>query len=74
VGLEADPRDPNTLWISMRTWAGTADGRILKTTDAGATWSDITGNIPCKTPQILRFNAATNELWAGWVGLYKIKQ
>ncbi len=74
VGMEADPRDPKTFWISAITWNSSSDGGIFKTTDAGATWHEITGDIPCAKPQVLRFNAETNELWAGWVGMYRLKQ
>jgi photosystem II stability/assembly factor-like uncharacterized protein len=74
VGLEADPRDPKTLWISTTTWDGSANGAVYKTTDGGATWQDITGNLPYVKPQILRFNPATNELWCGFVSLNKLKQ
>ncbi|MET3871817.1 hypothetical protein J3R74_001687 [Puniceicoccus vermicola] len=34
----------------------------------------MAGDIPYNHPQVLRFNPATNELWAGYVGPYKIKQ
>lgn len=74
VGLEADPRDPKTLWFSTIKHGGTAWGHIMKTTDGGATWQDITGDIGYRKPMVLRFNPATNELWAGGVGLFKTKQ
>lgn len=74
VGLEVDPRDDKTLWISSTTWDDSAHGAVRKTVDGGATWTDITGNLPYRKPLILRFNPATNELWAGGVGLFKIKQ
>lgn len=74
VGIETHPTDPQTLWISDIVWSGAAIGGIYKTTDGGQTWAEITGNIPFVHPQILRFNPKTNELWAGWVGLYKLKQ
>jgi photosystem II stability/assembly factor-like uncharacterized protein len=74
VGLEADPRDPQVLWISRITWGEDALGNILKTTDGGKTWTDITGDIPYRKPLILRFNPEANELWAGGVGLFKLKQ
>ena len=74
VGLEADPRDEKTLWISSVTWDEGAHGSVRKTTDSGATWTDVTGNLPYHKPLILRFNPATNELWAGGVGLFKIQQ
>jgi len=73
-GIEVDPRDAKTIWISQTTWDGSNQGGVFKTTDGGVTWQNITGNLPYAKPQILRFNPETNELWAGWVGLYKIKQ
>ncbi|WFB36179.1 hypothetical protein P3T73_00165 [Kiritimatiellota bacterium B12222] len=74
VGIEVHPDAPNTLWISANVWSHDAKGAIYKTTDGGNTWSDITGNIPFNHPQVLRYNPATQELWAGYVGIYKIKQ
>ncbi len=74
VGFEVHPREPGTLWVSATTWDSSSKGAVYKSKDGGATWSDITGNLPFVKPQVLRFNSATNELWAGYVGLYKIKQ
>lgn len=74
VAIEQHPTDPRTLWIGVTTWNNSAQGGVFKTTDGGATWTDITGDIPCRKPRVLRFNPATQELWAGWVGLYKLKQ
>ena len=74
VGIEVHPRAPKTVWVSTTTWDNSANGAIYKTTDGGTTWTDITGSIPYIRPQVLRFNPETNELWAGYVGLYKIKQ
>lgn len=70
MGLEEDPRALGTLWISFDG----GKGGVYKTADGGATWTEITGNIPFLYPQILRFNPATNELWAGGVGLFRVKQ
>ncbi|MES2658955.1 MAG: hypothetical protein V4689_10070 [Verrucomicrobiota bacterium] len=74
VGLEVHPSDPKTIWISSTVWSGDAEGGIYKTTDGGVTWKEITGDTQFIRPQILRFNPATNELWAGYVGLFKLKQ
>ena len=74
VGLEIDPSDPKTLWLSQVDWSEDAQGAILKTTDGGTTWNDITGDIPYRKPIILRFNPITRELWAGGVGLFRLKQ
>lgn len=74
VGLEVDPRDPKVIWVALTRWDSAAGGGVFKSADGGATWQDLTGDLPCVKPQILRFNPATSELWAGHVGLYKIKQ
>lgn len=74
LGLEADPRDNRVLWISVITWDGSSRGGVYKTVDDGVSWQEITGNLPYVKPQILRFNPATQELWAAGAGLFKLKQ
>jgi photosystem II stability/assembly factor-like uncharacterized protein len=74
VGLEVDPRDARTIWLSRVTWDSRAEGSVHRTSDGGATWQDITGDLPYCKPTVLRFNPATDELWAGGVGLFKIRQ
>lgn len=49
-------------------------GGVHRSEDVGESWQDMTGDIPYNHPQILRYNPLTRELWAGCVGLYKIKQ
>ena len=68
VAVAGDPVDRMTFYF------GACAGGIWKTTDGGTAWQDITGGIPYVKPLVLRFNPATSELWAGGVGLYKIKQ
>ncbi|MEA3209940.1 MAG: hypothetical protein QOE70_2997 [Chthoniobacter sp.] len=74
LGIEVDPRNAATMWISMTTWDGSNNGAVYKTSDSGVTWQDITGNLPYVKPLIIRFNPTTNELWAGGVTLQKLKQ
>ena len=62
------------MWISRVGWGDSSTGRIAKTTDGGATWQDITGDIPHRNALVLRYDPASNYLWAGSVGLYRIKQ
>ena len=74
VGLDVHPRDPKTIWIAVTSWSSSNEGGVYKTTDGGETWQDITGDLPYRKPLVLRFNPVTDELWAGGVGLYKLKQ
>ena len=74
VGLEIDPRDSKTMWLALTGWDATARGGIYKTSDGGATWQEITGDLPYVKPLVLRFNPVTRELWAGGVGLFRVKQ
>lgn len=74
VGIETHPKDLDTIWISCVTWDQASDGGVYKTTDSGKSWTNITGDLPYRKPLNLRFNPHTNELWAAYVGIYKIKQ
>ncbi len=74
VGIEVDPRDPRTMWISAVTWDNSSNGGVYKTTDGGVTWTDFTGTLMHRKPQVLRFNPKTNELWSGQTAMHKIQQ
>ncbi|HCE45812.1 MAG TPA: hypothetical protein DET40_19890 [Lentisphaeria bacterium] len=74
VGIAIDPANEQRIWISRTTWDGGAKGGIYRTTDGGKTWAEITGDIGYRKPQILRYNAETKELWAGGVGIFRLKQ
>lgn len=74
VGMEIDPANENRIWISKVAWGSGNQGGVFRTTDGGATWEEITGELPYRKPLILRYNPQTHELWAGGVGLFKIKQ
>jgi len=72
VGLEVNPKDEKMIWLSRVTWGAGAVGSVHQSTDGGANWRDITGDLPYVKPTVLRFNPSTRELWAGGVGLYKL--
>lgn len=74
VGLEVDPTNPKRVWFSKVPWDASARGGVYESTDGGATWSEITGDIPCRKPLVLRYNSDTHELWAGSTGLYKTRR
>ncbi len=71
VGIETDPRDPRTMWISAVTWDNSDNGGVYQTTDGGANWVEVTGDLSHRKPQILRFNPGTHELWSGQTVLHK---
>lgn len=74
VGLEIDPQNPNRIWVSKVSWGGDVRGGIFRTTDGGQTWESILGDNPYVKPLVLRYNSETKELWAGGVGLFKLRQ
>jgi photosystem II stability/assembly factor-like uncharacterized protein len=74
VGIATDPADSQRMWLSRTSWDSSSTGGIFRTTDGGASWHEITGDIPFRKPQILRYNAATHDLWAAGVGIFKIAQ
>lgn len=74
VGIAIDPQDEKRAWISRVSWDSSDRGGILRTTDGGATWHEITGDIPFRKPQILRYNAETRTLWAAGVGIFTLQQ
>ncbi len=74
VGIAIDPTNEQRIWISRTTWNGAAYAGIFRTTDGGKSWEEITGDIPIKKQQLLRYNPETKELWSGGPGLFKLKQ
>jgi len=73
MGIAVDPADPLRIWISRVTWGEGATGGIYGTADGGQTWTEITGDIGYRKPILLRYDAASGELWAGGVGLFKTR-
>ncbi len=74
IGIAIDPKNENRIWCSSVTWGSDDTGSILRSTDGGKSWTDITGDIPYKKPLVLRYNSATSELWAVGPGAFKTKQ
>jgi photosystem II stability/assembly factor-like uncharacterized protein len=73
VAVETDPADTRRMWFATTTWDGSAEGGVFETRDAGATWQEITGNLPYRKPLLLRYNPVTRELWAAGVCLFKCR-
>ena len=72
--MERRSRDPNTMWFTATTWGSDARRRRLQDHRWRRHLAGDHRRPPYRKPMVLRFNPATNELWAGGVGLYKIKQ
>ena len=58
VGIAIDPKDPNTAYV-------VDPGRVFRTTDAGNTWAEVTGNLGTFAPGKLRSIAYSTEASAG---------
>jgi len=41
--IAVDPRDENLLYVSLFMWGGPT---VFRSTDRGASWSDVSGNVP----------------------------
>ncbi|MCX7044629.1 MAG: hypothetical protein NTX50_03950 [Candidatus Sumerlaeota bacterium] len=74
VAVETDPTDAKRMWYAATTWGGGSDGGVYETRDSGATWQEITGDLPYRKPLILRYNPDTRELWAAGVCIYKCRR
>lgn len=47
--VHASPRDANTVFVALNDWQrGNYKPYIVKSTDRGRTWTNITGNLPAK--------------------------
>ena len=74
VGIAVDPADENRVWISASTWNGNREGGIYESLDGCRTWTEITGDIAYTKPLVLRYNAATKELWAAGPAAFKTRR
>lgn len=75
IGLAYNPAHQSTVWFSDTNWGPLArPGGVYRTTNGGKTWENITGDLPYRKPLILRYDSAAHQLWAGGVGLFKLRQ
>jgi len=74
MNVELDPANSKRWWLSRTTWDATTIGGVYETTNGGKTWRSILGDLPSGRPLVLRYNAATKELWAAGPGLFLLKR
>ncbi len=74
VALETDPADAARLWFAATTWSNQAQGGVYETRDSGATWQEITADLPYRKPLVLRYNPSRRELWAAGVALFRCRR
>jgi photosystem II stability/assembly factor-like uncharacterized protein len=48
-----DPRSPRTIYVSLMGWS---QQRIWKSTDAGGTWKDVSGDLPGMPIRMIAIN------------------
>jgi len=64
-----DPSDPQIAWV---TFSGFGTGHVWKTTNRGATWTDVSGNLPNIPVNAIAHVFPQSELVVGTdVGLYR---
>ena len=74
LGMTVDPSKASRIFVSTTAdWDSEAEGGIYMSEDGGESWKDITGDIPFKKPDVLRYDVKTGELWAACVGIYRLK-
>ena len=73
-GITFDPENTKRIWVAGTNWSGSSNGGIFESTDGGETWTEITGDIGYRRPLIVRYNPATQELWAAGVGAFRTKR
>ncbi|HEX6315614.1 MAG TPA: hypothetical protein VFZ73_12180, partial [Gemmatimonadaceae bacterium] len=64
----ASPRDANTVFVSLNNWQrGDYKPYIVRSTDRGRTWTNITGNLPARHNvwSVLQDHVNANLLFAG---------
>ena len=64
----ASPRDANTVFVTLNNWQrGDYKPYVVKSTDRGRTWTNITGNLPDKHDvwAIVQDHVNGNLLFAG---------
>lgn len=74
VAIETDPSDPKRIWFAATTWGNAPEGGVYESCDGGASWLEITGDLPYRKPLVLRYNPATRELWSAGVCLFKCRR
>ncbi len=73
IGVATDPANPDRLWYSASTWDLNAQrGGIYESTDGGQTWTDISGDIGYRKSLVLKYNPATQDLWAAGNGVFRL--
>ena len=74
VDFEIDPANTSRMWLTRTSWDATTLGGVFETTDGGKNWHSIVGNLPCTRPLILRYNAATKQLWAAGPAMFTLQR
>jgi autotransporter-associated beta strand protein len=64
-GITVDPRNRDTLYVVASDPAGSGNGRVYVTTDAGRTWTNITGNLPDLPTWKLVIDPRSGSLYVG---------
>ena len=61
--IAAHPRDPRTLWVTLRGYR--AGQKVFRSTDAGETWTNVSGILPNIPANCITIDPLSNDLYVG---------
>ena len=71
VGIATDPGNPRRIWFSAISFGTNSAGGVYESTDGGASWKNISGDIGNTRPYVLRYNPDRKELWAAGPAVFR---
>lgn len=73
--IEINPGNDNEIWVTMSRFMENGNVRVLHSTDKGATWSDMTSNLPDIPVLQVEYHPISDRLFIGSeVGLFEYNE
>ena len=63
--IAVDPSNRDTVYVTVSRVAGLAGGRLFRSTDAGRSWTDISGNLPLIPTWKVAIDPRSNTAYVG---------